>query len=93
MTTEYRQFVENSIKQMEERIGKIRASQIHYCGMCDGWVPVEEIRADPLGGDFPICIDCLAENNLEDNLMDPVEAELKEPAAKDGDQWGDGRGL
>jgi hypothetical protein len=73
--TSYSQFVEGQIMQMEELISNIRAGKVSWCEDCESWVPSEESRPDPWGGDWPMCIDCIADQGLDDNVLDPAEAE------------------
>jgi len=78
IATSYSQFVEGQIMQMEELIANIRAGKV-WCEDCDSWVPVEEIRPNPWGGDWPMCIDCIADQGLDGNLLDPAEADVEKP--------------
>jgi hypothetical protein len=63
--------------------GRIRAGKVLWCEDCECWVPVEEMRPDPWGGNWQMCIDCIADQGLDDNLLDPAEAEEEKQHMQD----------
>ena len=71
----YEQFMQSQILFHERVLADIKAGRVSWCEDCESWVPVEEMRPDPWGGDWPMCIDCIADQGLDDNLLDPAEAE------------------
>jgi hypothetical protein len=70
---DYMQYVETRIRQMEELIANIRAGKVFWCEDCESWVPVEELRPNPWGGDWLMCIDCIADQGLDDSLVSEDE--------------------
>ena len=71
----YEQFVRSQILFHEQMLADIKSGKLFWCGTCECWVPMDEKREDPWGGDWPVCIDCIADQGLNDNLLDPAEAE------------------
>jgi hypothetical protein len=80
---DYMQYVEMRIKQMEGLVADIRAGKLLWCEDCECWVPVEEMRPDPWGGNWQMCIDCIADQGLDDNLLDSAEAEEEKRQMQD----------
>jgi hypothetical protein len=76
---DYMQYVETRIGQMEELLGYIRSGKLFWCETCECWVPIDEKRQDPWGGEWPVCEECLADCGLEDSLVS--ENEYKEHLA------------
>jgi hypothetical protein len=71
----YDQFIQSQILFHERVLADIRAGTVSWCEECECLVPVEEMRANPWGGDCPMCIDCIADQGLDDNVLDPAETE------------------
>jgi hypothetical protein len=69
----YEQFIQFQILWHERLLDNIKAGKLGWCEDCESWVPVEELRPNPLGGDWPVCIDCLADSGLEDSLVTEEE--------------------
>lgn len=67
---QYRQYIETRVGQMEELLENIKAGRLGWCEDCDCWVPTEELRPNPWGTDcdWPMCIECLADQGLDDNI-------------------------
>ena len=68
-TAEAARAYEEEAKQIEEFQADIRAGKIEGCESCEEWVPAEEMRANPWGGGGRLCIDCLADQGIEDPEM------------------------
>jgi hypothetical protein len=79
----YEQFVRSQIVFHEQMLADIKAGKVFWCETCECWVPMDEKREDPWGGDWPVCIDCIADQGLDDNLLDAAEAEEEEQHLKD----------
>ena len=73
----YEQFIQSQIRRHERVLADIRAGRVFWCEDCESWVPADEMRPSPWGGDWPMCVECLAESRLEDNLLDADEAERR----------------
>ena len=71
----YEQFIQAQIRRYERFLADIRAGRVFWCETCECWVPIEEERPDPWGGDWSMCIDCMFDQGLEDNLLDAAEAD------------------
>jgi hypothetical protein len=71
----YEQFVESQILFHERVLADIRAGRVSWCEDCETWVPAEEMRADPWGGDWRMCIDCIADQGLDDSPVSEDEYE------------------
>lgn len=56
-------------RQWEELQADIRAGKVERCEDCEEWVPADEMRDDPWGGGERLCIDCLADQGIEDPEM------------------------
>ncbi len=69
----YEQFIRSQIVFHERVLADIRAGRVFWCEDCESWVQMDEKRQDPWGGDWPICIDCLADSGLEDSLVSDDE--------------------
>ena len=71
----YEQFIQSQILFHKRVLADITAGRVFSCETCECWVPMNEKRQDPWGGEWPVCIDCLADQGLDDSLLDPAEAE------------------
>lgn len=69
----YEQFIRSEIPRHERVLADIRAGKVFWCETCECWVPIDEKREDPWGGDWPVCIDCLADSGLADSLVSEDE--------------------
>ena len=65
----YEQFIKSKIHGHERLLDNIKAGKLGWCGDCECWVPVEEMRANPWGGDWPMCYECVADSGLLDSLV------------------------
>jgi hypothetical protein len=65
----YEQFIQFQILWHERVLADISAGRVFWCETCECWVPIDEKREDPWGGDWPVCIDCLADSGLPDSLV------------------------
>jgi hypothetical protein len=75
----YESFIRSQILFHERLLADIRAGRVFWCETCECWVPIDEKRQDPLGGNWPVCEECLADSGLEDSLVS--EDEYKEHLA------------
>ena len=67
----YEQFVRSQILFRRAGVAGHRAGRVLVeAGIR---VPVEEMRANPWGGDWPMCIDCIADQGLDDSLVSDDE--------------------
>ena len=71
----YEQFIQSRILFHEPVLADILAGRVFWCETCECWVPMDDKRRDPWGGDWPVCIDCLADQGSDDSLVSEDEYE------------------
>lgn len=60
---------EEEAREIEQFEADVRAGKVAWCDACEEWVPRDEMRDDPWGSRERICIDCLADQGIEDPEM------------------------
>lgn len=81
----YEQFIQAQLRRYERFLADIRAGRVFWCETCECWVPIEEERPDPWGGDWSMCAECLTDSWLEDNLLDVDEADFGDVPSEEWD--------
>jgi len=61
---------EDATEEDKQLAVEILAKKVVWCAMCDEWVLPKELRPNTRDQGPPMCIDCMADNNIPDPEME-----------------------